>query len=53
MAVQSQVPPGGERPYMQPPLPVCTRHAGPPCEDSLVNVPGLSGLWAGAVAGLR
>lgn len=38
---------------MQPPLPVCTRRAGSPCRDVLVNVPGLwvcgQGLWLGCV----
>lgn len=34
---------------MQPPLPVCTRHAGFPCRDILVSV---SGLWVYA-QGLR
>lgn len=48
-----RVPLEERRPYMQPPLPVCTRHAGPPCRDVLVNVPGLwvcrRGLWLGCV----
>lgn len=38
---------------MQPPLPLCTRRAGSPCRDVLVNVPGLwvcgRGLWLGCV----